>query len=635
MVAVEPLAQILAEHGPLSEDDLRRQLRDAGVADPDAAVADLLGEIDCPAGLLVDDRWVWLPTLLTGKVFTHRLDATELAHDILAVTPDLDPITALCEYEQYGRFADGSEAEVVLPGYDDERLEQRGIPAEVIAPSGALLLAPGTLRALGVAEGDLIGVRQTDQGLVVERAAARPQASAGARLAATVTDEPVLIDAAVWTTCVEDPSAFSEPLPPLCELVAGEGLAHHGDWLAPGGFDFSGWHFEQGSAALAQLHDLDADDAAALYTLIKLYEQISLLLDVADAAELTEDALADEDTPKPDGAPDLFAEFGAALADPLLAELLVGETIDKDDKGAAALCLFAEVLEPKVPPSAKVACRWLRAVALERIGEIDAAERELLAAEEMDPDYPLPLLGLARIASDRGDAERGLALLHRAGADPDHPLVELLERHRAAPRSDVGRNELCWCGSGRKYKKCHLGSERLPLAERADWLYAKAIQHALQADWGDLLAEVSYERHRDDDDDDDLDPLVLDAVLFEGGAFAEFLEVRGSLLPDDERQLAEKWLTVQRSVFEIEHVQPGKGVTVRDLRTGDTHDVLERTVGSPLKAGQLICARVLPVGDAMQFFGGVERVASHERDALIELLAGEPDPVALVAWLPC
>ena len=21
---------------------------------------------------------------------------------------------------------------------------------------------------------------------------------------------------------------------------------------------------------------------------------------------------------------------------------------------------------------------------------------------------------------------------------------------------DLGRNELCWCGSGRKYKKCHL-----------------------------------------------------------------------------------------------------------------------------------------------------------------------------------
>jgi hypothetical protein len=36
------------------------------------------------------------------------------------------------------------------------------------------------------------------------------------------------------------------------------------------------------------------------------------------------------------------------------------------------------------------------------------------------------------------------------------------------------------------------------------------------------------------------DPLVTDVVLFEGGAFAEFLQVRGSLLPDDERLLAEQ-----------------------------------------------------------------------------------------------
>ena len=24
---------------------------------------------------------------------------------------------------------------------------------------------------------------------------------------------------------------------------------------------------------------------------------------------------------------------------------------------------------------------------------------------------------------------------------------------------DLGRNDDCWCGSGRKYKKCHLGDD--------------------------------------------------------------------------------------------------------------------------------------------------------------------------------
>jgi hypothetical protein len=87
----------------------------------------VLDEIRCPARQLLDDRWVWLPALLTGRVFTHPLAADELAHDMLSVTPDLNPITALCEYEQYRRLSEGSDVRNVLPGFDDELLEQRGI----------------------------------------------------------------------------------------------------------------------------------------------------------------------------------------------------------------------------------------------------------------------------------------------------------------------------------------------------------------------------------------------------------------------------------------------------------------------------------------------------------------------------
>ena len=113
--------------------------------DPDSLLQWNMLEMDCPARQLVDDRWVWLPAVLAGRVFTHRVSADESAHDVLTVTPDLDPITTLCEHEQYQRLADGSTARVVLAGYDDELLEERGIPAEAIDPAGALLLMPGTL----------------------------------------------------------------------------------------------------------------------------------------------------------------------------------------------------------------------------------------------------------------------------------------------------------------------------------------------------------------------------------------------------------------------------------------------------------------------------------------------------------
>ncbi|HET9875422.1 MAG TPA: SEC-C domain-containing protein, partial [Mycobacterium sp.] len=336
----------------------------------------------------------------------------------------------------------------------------------------------------------------------------------------------------------------------------------------------------------------------------------------------------------------LAGELGGALADPLLAQLLAAETASDGRILAPALGTLAELLEPKVPRPARVACRWLRAVALERAGDIDAAERELLAAQSMDADWPLTLIDLARIASDRGDAEGGLALLNRADVTPEHPLVQVLQRHRTESRPGLGRNESCWCGSGRKYKKCHLGHEQLPLAERAGWLYHKATQHVLLGDWLDPLNEAIDERARyaDDDDPDALDaaladPLPMDAVLFEGGAFAEFLQVRGALLPDDERALADQWLLVERSVFEVEQLHPGQGLTVRDVRTGDRHEVRERTASGQLKPGQLVCARVVPAGDTMQIFGGLEPVALHERGPLIELLDSGPEPAELVAEL--
>jgi tetratricopeptide (TPR) repeat protein len=643
--ATQVLERILTEYGPLDRNDIAERLHDTGVADPDAVANAVIDEMHYPTRQLVDDRWIWLSAVLAGRVFTHRLGRDEAAHDLLTVTPNLGPITALCEYEEYRRLTDGSEAQVVLPGYDDELLDQRGIPPEVVDPIGALLLAPGTLTALGVADGDLVGVRLTTQGLAVERVTAVSKApQVGDRLAATLHDnEPVYFDAAVWTACVENPELFTEPLPPLSEIVDDYGLTHSGEWLGPDGFHFERWFFERGCTRLAERYDLEPDDAVALYTLVKLYGEVWQLIDAIGASGPSEDGLtgASEGTTEAvtDRLGDLFGEFGAALADPLLAELLVAETIGADSEGAAALGLFADVLEPKVPRTALVAFRWLRAVALQHVGDIEEAERELLAAESMNPDWPPVLLDLARVASDRGDAERGLALLRRAGADPDHPLVELLEQHQAEQHSDLGRNDLCWCGSGRKYKKCHLGREQLPLAERAGWLYAKAVQHALSTGWNDLLIEVGYERWRYTDDDPDAlaaamgDPLVLDAVLFEGGAFADFLQVRGSLLPDDERLLAEEWLLVDRSVFEVEKVRPGEGVTVRDVRTADIHEVRERTASRQLKPGQLICARVLPIGDSMQFFGGIEPVALHESDLLINLLDTEPDAVTLVAQL--
>ncbi len=340
----EALSRILIEHGPLHEDDIAHRLREMGVADLENVLPRLLNEIDCPAVPLVDESWVWLPALLAGRIFTHRVAAQELAHDILLVTPDLDAITHLCEFEPYARLADGAPVSVALPAFDEHVLDERGVPPEMVDDGGALVLPPGTLRGLGAVDGDLVGLRLTPEGLTLTRVAADPSPSAGAALAATLDpEEPVSFDAAVWTACAADSALFTEPAPPLSEIADDYGLEVRGDLLAPEGFEFDRWRFELDCEVLKRRYDLDDDGALAVRTLKSVYEQMSELITTLAADEdfaVDTDPDADDGTrpvPALDGYQELVAEMGAELADPRLAEVLVAETLGRNPDGAAAL----------------------------------------------------------------------------------------------------------------------------------------------------------------------------------------------------------------------------------------------------------------------------------------------------------
>jgi hypothetical protein len=248
----------------------------------------------------------------------------------------------------------------VVDGYDDDVLDERDIPAETVDPA-ALLLEPGKLAALGAGDGDTVALRLTTAGLVLERVVVITQYPAGERLAATLdADKPTYVDAAVWTACVPDPALFTEPLPPLSESIEDYGLARSGELLAPGGFDFRRWRFDLRCELLGERHGIAADDALVLTSLIDLYGTAQRSLEADDPGQ--SDAILSADN-----------SLAARLADPLLAELLVAETVG-DRGSAAALGLLAEVMESRAPRAAKVAWRWLLAVALERMGDIEAAE---------------------------------------------------------------------------------------------------------------------------------------------------------------------------------------------------------------------------------------------------------------------
>ncbi len=648
--------QILAARGAMTEDDLLDALLADGVdlgPDAEATLAEVLDEDTELVLPLADDRVAWIPVLLDGRVFTHRLTEAEVAHDLVDVGPDLAPVSMLTELDAYQRLADGSPIINVFSSDDADVLAAHGVPAAAIGDEGAWLLPAGRFAALGVQAGDVVGLRVTGRGFELATVAEPAPCDVGTPLAALLgarPDRPEMLCSAVWTICADDDGLFREPTAPLGEALAASGLAHQGDWVAGAGFDFAEWRLTARVESIKADYDIDDDDALAVLAVVGFYEHTLDLVeavqadpDGGDERELT-DAPAGPAPPPPDDGgeadPDRYTLRAALepLADPVVAAAVLDEIGVHDGQSAIALGVFAESAESHAPRAARPALRWLRAKAYEALGDCEQAEATLQEAESLDPSWPLTLRSLARYAGDRGDADHGLALLRRAGAPADDELVQLLERFRPASRPGLGRNERCWCGSGRKYKVCHLNREQLPVEQRAAWLYQKAAAELLDGPFAGLLIDTAEARAQRFADSEELmtalrDPLVCDAVLFEGGAFADFLATRGILLPDDERALAERWLLVRRSLHEVLEVAGGHGFTVRDVRTGDVHDVRGRAGGVQPRAGDVYCGRVLPAGDTMQVLGGLEPVPPNGRDELIRLLDDEPGPVELVAAL--
>lgn len=104
--------RVLSVRGPMNEDDLLSALKTEGVdlgPQPNIVLAEVLERDHEPFMPLADGRRVWLPGLLEGRVFTHRLAEVEAAHDIITgLDCDLAPLARLAESETYQRLSDGS-----------------------------------------------------------------------------------------------------------------------------------------------------------------------------------------------------------------------------------------------------------------------------------------------------------------------------------------------------------------------------------------------------------------------------------------------------------------------------------------------------------------------------------------------
>lgn len=192
--------------------------------------------------------------------------------------------------------------------------------------------------------------------------------------------------------------------------------------------------------------------------------------------------------------------------------------------------------------------------------------------------------------------------------------------------ANVGRNDPCPCGSGKKYKQCHLPIENAapaPLTKRAlarheiDQRVVSELTRFARRRFGAAWAPAAvYEELGGSAEDLQLfAPWSVYHCEVGGRPVVDwYLEERGSEIPESERA----WLAAQQrariSVWEIADVVPGESIAGRDLFTGEERLIHEVRGSRTLVKRDAVLTRVVD-DEGVSVFCGVHHQPLPPREA--------------------
>lgn len=592
---------VLREQGPLSLDEWATHLEECGTA---TELADVLEYLSEPMlGYLPNGKYVALDAALEGLVFTHRLSESEIASDVLDASPDLEPILA---------FGGGGEDGAIRVVAAEEAVLERGAAP---FPSRRVVVLPvGTLGEC--ADGDLVGLAVEDGRLAFRLVEIEDEPDLVSALDELFEDDGVeALDSVCWQLLLEDPSLFTVPIAPLGEFFEAAGYEHERELLARRGFDFDAYDLQIRTALVASTYDLTHDEAVSAVAFVDLADRGYTDAGIADFD------IADWAHRHVSAAPDSFV----LLADPGAAVAVFDLGFRNQDPVTDAIleALAAELAE-RGPRPVRAAAHWLAGKAVDRLGRVLEAEAHYEKALLAESGWGPALFELAQFASDRGDAIRALSLLGRIDGGSEENLYAVLQDFVPTDHPELGRNDKCWCGSGRKYKVCHLGKADESVKVDGRWLYKKACLFAFASEFVDIVTGLDDLENENLSEDELIaatifDGSALDVALFEGGVFADFLARRGELLPESEVVTAAQWLGTRRSVYEVVE-SSDTGVVLLDRGTKETVTVAHSVEGQP---GDVISARVLTAPTGALVVGVVVMASESQAAKVLEVLASE------------
>lgn len=183
-----------------------------------------------------------------------------------------------------------------------------------------------------------------------------------------------------------------------------------------------------------------------------------------------------------------------------------------------------------------------------------------------------------------------------------------------------GRNEPCYCGSGKKYKQCHLKEDQTKEAEQ------RAIKDAAHYVRRDLLKFVRDERFNEDfakalalywnqlytfDNAEEMsqeealrffDWFTFDYELTDGRRLINvYAEERYDDLATTQQKALDEWrLALPAGGYELVDYE-GQTLFLRDYLTGEEYTVYESGGRGMVEIGEVILTRLVKLGDQWEF----------------------------------
>jgi hypothetical protein len=161
-----------------------------------------------------------------------------------------------------------------------------------------------------------------------------------------------------------------------------------------------------------------------------------------------------------------------------------------------------------------------------------------------------------------------------------------------------GRNEPCWCGSGKKYKKCHLAEDEAGGAEEEEPLTARLMKFAL-----DNVPPASIRRESErfgsglPPDAQDLPDYFFQWMIYDyhckplGDTVARAYMNRFAK-SDEERELLKGWAASAVAIYEVEETRRDEGVALLDVMRQKRLFVHDQTVSRSAVRYDYLLARL-------------------------------------------